>query len=161
MTTVEYNECVDLYADKVYRFIRKSTGENDQSKDIVQDAFVKLWQKRADVRFESVKSYLFTVAYRVMIDHFRSRKRMNFTQNLQPEQLFTDNQYSDLKEVLNKAIDCLPAVQKDVILLRDYEGYSYDEISVITGLNASQVKVYIYRGRKTLKNILVKLNVEI
>jgi RNA polymerase sigma-70 factor (ECF subfamily) len=69
----------------------------------------------------------------------------------------TMKQYSDLNEILHEALDRLPPVQKSVIMLRDYEGYSYEEIEKITGLNESQVKVYIYRGRVALKEYLVKM----
>ena len=63
----------------------------------------------------------------------------------------------DLKAIVHKALDQLPEIQKSVILLRDYEGYDYAEIGKITGLNESQVKVYIFRARQTLKNYLVSL----
>ncbi|RLD49112.1 MAG: RNA polymerase sigma factor, partial [Bacteroidetes bacterium] len=63
--------------------------------------------------------------------------------------------YSDLKEVLDEALKKLNEVQRSVILLRDYEGYSYQEIGEITGLSESQVKVYIYRARVFLKNYIV------
>ena len=66
-------------------------------------------------------------------------------------------QYSDLKEILDEALQRLPELQKSLVLLRDYEGYSYDEIGRITGLNESQVKVYIFRARTTLKNYLVSI----
>ena len=67
------------------------------------------------------------------------------------------NQYSDLKQVVNEAVSKLPEVQKSVIMLRDYEGYSYEEIGNITGLNESQVKVYIYRARTFLKEYIGNL----
>ena len=73
----------------------------------------------------------------------------------------TGNGYSDLKEVLNEAVDRLPEIQRSVVLLRDYEGYSYEEIGRITGLNESQVKVYIYRARVALKNYIGSLDVVI
>jgi RNA polymerase sigma-70 factor (ECF subfamily) len=63
-------------------------------------------------------------------------------------------QYSDLKQILNEAVNKLPEMQKSVIMLRDYEGYSYQEIGEITGLNESQVKVYIYRARIFLKEYI-------
>ena len=66
--------------------------------------------------------------------------------------------YSDLKEILDEALDRLPEIQKSLILLRDYEGYSYEEIGEITGLSESQVKVYIFRGRMALKNYLVSID---
>jgi len=62
-----------------------------------------------------------------------------------------------VKQVLDQALRLLPEIQRSVILLRDYEGYSYQEIGEITRLNESQVKVYIYRARVFLKNYIGKL----
>jgi RNA polymerase sigma-70 factor (ECF subfamily) len=62
-----------------------------------------------------------------------------------------------LQEILHEALERLSEIQRSVILLRDYEGYSYQEIGEITGLSESQVKVYIYRGRVFLKNYIGKL----
>ncbi|HVA97710.1 MAG TPA: sigma-70 family RNA polymerase sigma factor, partial [Bacteroidia bacterium] len=59
-----------------------------------------------------------------------------------------------LKEVLNDAVNKLSDVQRSVVLLRDYEGYSYQEIGKITELTEAQVKVYIYRARVFLKNYI-------
>lgn len=59
-----------------------------------------------------------------------------------------------MQEILHKALEKLPEIQRSVILLRDYEGYSYEEIGEITGLNESQVKVYIFRARQFLKEEL-------
>jgi RNA polymerase sigma-70 factor (ECF subfamily) len=66
----------------------------------------------------------------------------------------TSKTYSDLQEVLYEAIKRLPETQRSVLLLRDYEGYSYQEIEEITGLNEAQVKVYIYRARVFLKDYI-------
>ena len=61
-------------------------------------------------------------------------------------------QYSDVKEILDREVALLPEKQKAAITLRDYEGYSYQEIGEILEMNESQVKVTIFRARKTLKN---------
>jgi RNA polymerase sigma-70 factor (ECF subfamily) len=66
-----------------------------------------------------------------------------------------ENSYSDLQEILDEALSRLPEVQRAVVLLRDYEGYAYKEIADMTGLNETQVKVYIYRARTALKDYLV------
>ncbi len=71
MTEKEYNECVNLYADNVYRFIVKNLRHEENAKDVVQTAFEKLWMNRETVENERSKSYLFTVAYHQMIDHIR------------------------------------------------------------------------------------------
>lgn len=62
-----------------------------------------------------------------------------------------------MQEVLQLAIKKLPEIQRSVIMLRDYEGYAYDEIGKITGLKESQVKVYIFRARKALKQYIGNL----
>jgi RNA polymerase sigma-70 factor (ECF subfamily) len=59
--------------------------------------------------------------------------------------------------VLQRALELLPHDQKMVLMLRDYEGYSYEEIEEITGLSESQVKVYIYRARVSMKKYLGKM----
>ena len=63
MTPQEYNTTVDLWADGVYRFIRKSLNHDDDARDIVQNAFEILWKNHEDVQFDKAKSYLFSTAY--------------------------------------------------------------------------------------------------
>jgi RNA polymerase sigma-70 factor (ECF subfamily) len=58
--------------------------------------------------------------------------------------------------LLNEALYRLSETQRSLVLLKDYEGYSYEEIAVITSLSISQVKVYLHRARIQLKNYLVK-----
>jgi len=159
MTVEQYNKSVDLYADAVYRFILKNINQADEAKDIVQDTFEKLWIKASDVSFEKVKSYLFSTAYHTMIDKIRKNKRISSVDEYGSLDPLYDNQYSDLSEVLQEAIKKIPDIQRSVILLRDYEGYSYHEIAEITGLNESQVKVYIYRGRMALKKYIGSMEV--
>ena len=157
MNTNQYNQSVDLFADNVFRFIIKNLKDEEKSKDIVQDAFVKLWENVENVSFEKVKSWLFSTAYRVMIDGIRRDKKRGDFENVKEAQLGFVSEYSDLNEKLHEALDTLPEDQKSVILLRDYEGYSYDEIAEITKLSLSQVKVYIYRGRIALKKYIGKI----
>ncbi len=154
MNVAEYNKCVDEFSDSVYRFIVKNIKNTDKARDIVQDAFEKLWRNKDNVDGSKVKSYLFTTAYHTMIDYIRKDKRTDILQPANIKLHAHNEQYSDLHEVLNKAINLLPPDQRSVILLRDYEGYSYDEIAKITGLSEAQVKVYIYRGRNFLKNYI-------
>lgn len=157
MTTGEYNTSVDEFADGVYRFILKNIKNVQFAQDIVQESFAKMWEKAGDIAYEKAKSYLFTTAYHTMIDFLR-KERKNIDLEIRDESLgLTDGQYSDVKEVLEEALEKLPAIQKSVLLLRDYEGYSYKEIGDITGLNEPQVKVYIYRARIFLKKYIVKL----
>lgn len=157
MNAKEYNSCVDLYADRVFRFIVQSTRDDAKAKDIVQDAYLKLWEHHEDVSYEKARSWLFTAAYRQMVDGVRREKKVERMgeHNLEPHH---DHQWTDLQDILHSALEILPEIQRDVILLRDYEGYSYEEIGGMTGLTEPQVKVYIFRGRKKLKAHLVSID---
>jgi RNA polymerase sigma-70 factor (ECF subfamily) len=157
MTVTEYNQCVDSHSDHVYRFILKNIRDEEAAMDIVQDAFEKLWLKFREVSAGKAKSYLFTTAYHRMIDHIRKEKRYL---RIEEGQEFEDHEEifsPDLSSVIGMALQRLPEIQRSVVMLRDYEGYSYEEIGQITGLSESQVKVYIFRARVALKNYLVKI----
>lgn len=154
MTVNEFNTCVDQHSDNLYRFILKNVKDTDKAKDIVQDTYEKLWLKVSDVESTNAKSYMFTAAYRTMIDVLRRDKKQTGLEESHLYSLTHTKQYSDLKQVLNDAVDKLPEIQRSVVMLRDYEGYNYDQIAEITGLNESQVKVYIFRARKFLKEYI-------
>lgn len=155
MTEKEYNNCVNLYADNVFRFIVKNLRNQEDSRDIVQTAFEKLWKNRATIETEKSKSYLFTVAYNQMIDHIRKCKRINYKAAFNDDIKIEFQQHNELQKTLMKAIYKLNELQRSLVLLKDYEGYNYAEIGTITGLNKSQVKVYLHRARIILKNYLV------
>lgn len=146
-----YNRTVDQFSDNVYRFILKNIRNEDKAKDIVQDTWLKLWENREKVNPEKVKSWLFTTSYRMMIDVLRREKKSEYLEDKHHTEQSHNTHYSGLNEVLDKALNTLPDVQKQVVLLRDYEGYNYAEIGEITGLTEAQVKVYIFRARKALK----------
>jgi RNA polymerase sigma-70 factor (ECF subfamily) len=157
MTEKEYNECVALYADNVYRFILKNLRQEEDARDVVQSAFEKLWKNRQSVDTVKGKSYLFTIAYHQMIDHLRKMKRIQLREEFREETRICDKPVHQLKKVLEDALSRLNETQRSLVLLKDYEGYSYGEIGQITGLNESQVKVYLHRARIQLKNYLVSL----
>lgn len=150
MTVAEYNLCVEKFADGIYRFIIKNLGDTDKAQDVVQDTFTKLWVRYTEVSYSKAKSYLFTTAYHTMIDMIRKEKKIGDMEELNVTPGQENAEYSDLKEILDVAINQLPESQRSVLMLRDYEGYTYQEIEEITGLNQTQVKVYIYRARKFL-----------
>lgn len=157
MNPAEYNRCVDLYSDAVFRFIYSNRKDEDEARDAVQDAFETMWRNVEKVEFAKAKSYLFSVAYHDMIDNIRKRKRIVELQE-KHEYIPTSHQgvYTGAKQLVEQGLERLTDIQKQVLMLRDYEGYDYREIGNITGLNESQVKVYIFRARKTLKDFIVK-----
>lgn len=160
MTTKEYNTSVDNYSDNIFRFALKHLKNEMSAQDIVQETFTKVWIKKDEINYEKVKSYLFTTAYHAIVDWVKKENRsgdMEFVGDVQGK----DSMNVDLKELLDEALNRLPEIQKTLVLLRDYEGYNYTEIAEITELNESQVKVYIFRARKSLQGYLKRLDLVI
>ncbi|MGM0497905.1 MAG: RNA polymerase sigma factor [Bacteroidota bacterium] len=157
MTVQEFNQCVDQYSDNVYRFILKQIKNEEKAKDIVQSTYEKLWIKSDGVAFNKAKSYIFSTAYHTMIDSIRKDRRIEEMDETSVYEPAYSDEYKGINEVLEAGLKKLPEVQRTAILLRDYEGYSYEEIGEITKLNESQVKVYIYRARKTMKEFIGNL----
>lgn len=158
MTVKEYNDCVEHHSSAVYRFVLKNIKDAERARDIVQDSYEKLWRNHENVNNLKVKSYLFSTAYHTLIDQVRRDRKQGDWEQVNPSQLGYESGYSDLNEVLHQAIERLPEAQKMVVMLRDYEGYSYQEISEITRLTEAQVKVYIFRARVFLKNYIGKID---
>lgn len=156
MDVKDYNSCVKLWADALFRFACKCTGQEEDARDVVQNSFEVLWQKRDQVSPEKAKAFLFQVAYRQAIDNYRKQSRISYKEEL-PERGSYQNSQPDLKRVLERALAQLDERQRALVLLKDYEGYSYEEIGRITELSDSQVRVYLHRARKVLKDYLVRV----
>lgn len=152
----DYNASVKQWADALFRFACKCTGNEEDARDVVQGSFEVLWQKRKDVAPEKAKPFLFQVAYRQSIDNYRKQSRVTYKEQPETQDALRPG-HADLKRVLERALTRLDEQQKALVLLKDYEGYCYEEIAEITGLSITQVKVYLHRARKTLKEYLVSV----
>ena len=120
MTDLEFNICVDDYSDGVYRFILKISKNKEDARDIVQTAFEKLWVNREKVETLKAKSYLFTVAYHLMIDQLRKESKIIMTDSFDENANSITQGSSELKQLLLEAINNLNPTQKSLILLKDY-----------------------------------------
>lgn len=156
MNRQEYNQCAENFSDAVYRFLLKSCHNKALAEDLVQDSFLILWENVNTIVYEKAKAFLFTTAYRKMIDTFRREKKNADIETICPADYTTNEQFTDIGEILEIALNKLPQIQKTVVLLRDYENYSYQEIAEITSLNETQVKVYIFRARHLMKEFIKK-----
>lgn len=156
MTEKEYNQCVEDHADGVFRFILKNLHNREDARDVVQTAFEKMWKNRQAVESATCKAYLFAVAYHAMIDHLRKNRVVPLNEGAAEEGAVYSKPTSHTRRILETALARLNETQRSLVLLKDYEGYSYEDIGTITGLNPSQVKVYLHRARTQLKQYLVK-----
>jgi RNA polymerase sigma-70 factor (ECF subfamily) len=153
MNAKTYNRIVDKYTDGLYRYLLKNMQSPANAEDVVQTTFCRLWENREQIDLDRVKTWLFTVGHRLMIDAFRRQKP---TTPVLPLHLESEDQEGrwELKELLNNALDHLPSIQRQLVTLRDYEGYAYSELAEITNLSESQVKVYLFRARRKLRQLL-------
>ena len=151
MNREEYNHAVVRFSDDVYRFVYKTCRSRELAEDVVQDSYTRLWEALSSVSHEKVKAFLFTTAYHRVIDILRREKRYKEMETLELHAGACATSHVDLQKTLDAALYWLSGIQRTVLLLRDYEGYSYDEIASLTGLTPSSVKVYIFRVRMTMR----------
>ena len=151
MNVNDYNRAVEEYADNIFRFVVKHTKNKMLADDVVQETFAKVWEKHQDIQADKAKSYLFTTAYHCLVDTMKKENRSGTLDSIERSGTTDNPHLFDIKKQLSEAVDRLPEIQKTVVLLRDYEGYPYNEIAEITNLTESQVKVYIFRARQALK----------
>jgi RNA polymerase sigma factor (sigma-70 family) len=157
MTRLEYNRAVDDFADGLFRFAIKNTRSKEIAEDFVQDTFMKVWEKHETIEFTKCRSYLFTTMYHLIVDW--SKKPISISENNTLQSISTKEQKPfDIQKIIDEALDKLNYIQKTVLMLRDYEGYTYSEIAEITSLSETQVKVYIFRARQQMKAYIVKLD---
>jgi RNA polymerase sigma-70 factor (ECF subfamily) len=151
----EYNQVVHAHSDALYRFALHFLRNVEEARDVVQDCFEKLWVNREQVSEEKAKSWLFTCAHHQMLN-FVQRNRIQ-QQHLE-HQARQQNSSVDLRfeaqQLIQELIKDLPPLQKSILLMRDLEGYSYDEIGQMLNISEAQVKVYLFRARMKVKKMV-------
>lgn len=149
---------VKEHANNLYGYVFKYLRDSEDSQDITQDVFEKLWKNRKKVEFEKSKSWMFTTAHNTLINFSKRKKRVVYNSDSIPENGKEDNSYES-KEIVDKVLETLPPIQKSIVLLRDLEGYSYQEIGEMLDLTDSKVKVYLFRARKKMQKQLKDLTI--
>jgi RNA polymerase sigma-70 factor (ECF subfamily) len=159
MTVQQYNECVREFADRLFRFALKNVGDSDLAQDFVQDAFERLWLRVDTVDYQRVKSYLFRTIVNLQIDRSRRQKLQNQHLSGLSDAIEQPRVAHDVQKLIDEGVEKLTEIQRIVLTLRDYEGYTYQEIAEMTNISVDQVKVYIFRARRFLKQYIGKMEV--
>ena len=157
MTRLEYNRLIDSFSDRLFRYALKLTREHNWSQDLVQEGLAKLWIHRAKVTLDHAPAFLYKVVYNKMIDDTRKNKRTQLSGAV-PEKSIQTSAALEHKDILEQAFGQLDDKQKQIIMLRDWQGYSYKEIGEILDYNESLVKVHLFRARKKMRAIINQLN---
>lgn len=156
MNRREYNIAVEKHASNLYGYVFGFLRNSEDTQDIVQDVFEKLWKNKKKVEVEKCKAWMFRTGHNALINFAKRKNRTVYNTDLIPEQSIIDNRF-ETQEIIDLALSLLPPLQKSIVLLRDLEGYTYIEISEILDISESQVKVYLYRARKKIKKQLSDL----
>ena len=157
MNHKEYNQAVEKFSGRLYGFIVRTTWNEQNARDLVQDTFLKLWENREKVINDKAKSWLFTVAHNLTINFVKKHSRQDIVGDdykLERGGGNNSNRRFEQQDVIDKCLLQLSPQQKNIVLLRDLEGYNYKEIGEMMKLNESQVKVYLFRARKKMKSII-------
>jgi|WetSurMetagenome_2_1015567.scaffolds.fasta_scaffold24040_4 RNA polymerase sigma-70 factor, ECF subfamily len=155
--TIDFHTLYEQYAKEVYRFSFWLSGDSDDAKDITSETFVRVWTSTSEIRVESVKAYLFTIARNLYLQSKRKKGRSIRLEEemrdtaLQPDQAAEVR--SELDEVM-KALQTLSEIDRTVFIMRMEDELSYDEIARSTGLSVSAVKVKVFRARAKIHSLL-------
>jgi RNA polymerase sigma-70 factor (ECF subfamily) len=156
MTKDDFIICAKQFTPNLLRFSKRVAGSAIESEDIVQECFEVLWKNRDKVELKSAKSYLFSVAHKKIIDTFRADVKMQDFESVSTELIGKQDETDD-QQLVKLALNQIPVIFKELLILRDLESYSYKEIEEITHLTEAQVKVYLFRARKAIKEKILEL----
>lgn len=155
-----FEELVKDNQSYVYNIIYRMIGNKEDAMDLLQDTFLKAFVYLKDFRGDSsIKTWLYKIAYRTTLDYI---KRNKFRETVYIENIKTmgtedmiGNKFT--KEILLSEIHKLPFKYRSILVLRDFEGMDYREISKVTNLSLGTVKSRLFRARKILKERLQKI----
>ncbi|RBL89303.1 RNA polymerase sigma-70 factor [Chitinophaga flava] len=160
-TAERFNQIFLATKDRMYQFVKKLTQDESDTKDIVQDCYVSLWQKINEVDMEQdILPLLFTYARHRVIDYLRKNtSRKQLLQEWQQEQIseIPQEQLLDYKErqlQLQVSINQLPSHRKRIFTMVKQEGFSHKEVAQQLGISAATVKKQIGLSLKFLKEQL-------
>lgn len=152
---------VHKYYDSVYFYcVRRCYGDCDIASDLTQDIFLKLVESLPRYRFiGKFQNYLYTMAVNTCNNYLKKRHieqielTDNFTTDLDTS-LIDEILHDERKETVQKALDLLPEIQREVVILRYYHDLKVKDIATITGVGVSTVQSRIYQGLRKLEKVL-------
>ena len=154
---VTFHELYKHYANDVYRFAYWLSGDKDDAQDITSETFVRVWTANKEVRADTVKAYLLTIARNLFLKNLQRKERFLTIEeeiaderNRPDKKTETDHYISQVFKALKK----LPEIERTVLIMMAEKDMSYWDISQATGLSVSAIKVKIFRSRIKVNKIL-------
>ncbi len=155
----QYQQAITQHRQRVFSFAHYSLRAKEDAEDITQEVFIKLWQHWQKIDHSVLGAWLMRVAHNAVIDHVRKQKNVapQTDDYAEPEEqaaeVLTEQQVDDgrFKEELMASIKLLDDPFRSIIIMRDIQGMSYSDIQHTLDMSESQVKVYLHRGRRKLR----------
>ena len=157
---IEFAKLVDRYKDSLVNYLRHLTRSQERAEDIAQDAFVRLYRKRASVRDNSLAPYLFRIATNAVISQARRERRWKLLLPLfaasQPMSEPPDRRLvtSEIQSKVAAALERLPIKLRAPLVLFEIEEWPYHEIAGALGCRIGTVKSRIFRARALMRKEL-------
>ena len=155
-----YQQWVADYQDQAWSLARYLLKDASEAEDATQEAFIKLWNHRDNVDPDRIKPWLMKVTRNTCLDRLRRRKpETELMENtiVDDHSPMKDAQRGELSHWLKAAIEGLKEPYRTLVVLRDIQQHSYEEVANATELTLSQVKVYLHRARKQLREQLAEV----
>ncbi len=151
--------CFDQHESGLLRFASKILRNEDLAQEVVQDVFVKLWEKFDDKDLGAESQWLFTVTRNACFDILRKNKKTHVDITDYTDELADQNEQADVlletqedKNYLIKQLESLKPEQREILHLKFSEKKSYSEISKITGMSTNHIAVFVFNIIKKLRN---------
>lgn len=159
-----FSYLVDKYQNMVYSLALKLLKKPEDAEEMAQDTFVKAYQKIDTYEGKSkFSTWLYSITYNACISELRKRRiefsslddrQISDQDEMKMHDYYRETKKEDQEKYLNMALSKLPEDDQVLVTLYYYENQSMDEISLITGLTVSNIKVKIHRARKRMCALL-------
>ena len=155
MTAKDFKMIYDAHFDDLRRYLIYRSGDQDLSKDIAQNVFMKVWTKKIEIASGNIKSLLFKMATDEFISHIRKKKiEKEYTESIDLKLIREPDKNDDLLEkkvLFQKALNQLPEKQKTALLMNKMQGLTYKEIAEVLNLSQKAIEKRIGLALKALK----------
>jgi len=165
MVVSEFKTKVLPVSNKLFRFAARILNNEEEARDVVQDIFLKLWQKRETLHeVENIEAFAMQMTRNRCLDLIRANRSVpldietKFSHRHDSLDIHTSIELTDSAIKIKTLIEELPGLQRNVMYMRDIEQLEYEEIAGMTGLNVNAVRVNLSRARKKVRDEFLKLN---
>lgn len=169
MRHLRFKRIVGQHKDRIYTHAYYVLGSHDEAEDVTQEVLLKIWEQLDDLPRTHTTAWIMKVTRNRCIDYLRQRQRTVRLHDLaeaddRPEGTWeaasnpqADAEQSEMQRHIERAIRALSEPLRSVVILREIQGLNYEEVARATGLPLNSVKVYLYRGRRMLREKLAFL----